>query len=114
MNYLLNGSLEHQSNISFDLKQIILKATQLDYKNRYKSVKEMDLAIQQKQVIIPPFNNTTLKSKMISLAWIAFILMVVVDMEPGETIKNSFINKLSCFFVYIFWFIPLLQQEFIP
>ena len=72
MNYLLNGSLEHQNNISFDLKQII-----------------------------PPFNNTTLKSKMISLAWIAFILMVVVDMQPGETIKNSFINKLSCFlFIY--------------
>ena len=101
MNYLLNGSLEHQNNIPFDLKQIILKATQLDYKNRYNSVKEMDLAIQQKQVIIPPFNNTTLKSKMISLAWIAFILMVVVDMQPGETIHNSFINKLSCFlFIY--------------
>ena len=61
----------------------------------------MDLAIQQKQVIIPPFNNATLKSKMISLAWIAFILMVVVDMQPGETIHNSFINKLSCFvFIY--------------
>lgn len=43
MNYLLNGSLEHQNNISFDLKQVILKATQLDYKNRYNSVKEMDL-----------------------------------------------------------------------
>lgn len=40
MNYLLNGSLEHQNNISFDLKQVILKATQLDYKNRYNSVKE--------------------------------------------------------------------------
>ena len=53
MNYLLNGSLEHQNNISFDLKQVILKATQLDYKNRYNSVKEMDLAIQQKLVIIP-------------------------------------------------------------
>lgn len=101
MNYLLNGSLEHQSNISFDLKQIILKATQLDYKNRYNSVKEMDLAIQQKLVVIPPLNNDTFKSKMISLAWIVFTLMIVVDMEPGETIKNSFINKLSCFlFIY--------------
>lgn len=113
MNYLLNGSLEHQNNISFDLKQIILKATQLDYKNRYNSVKEMDLAIQQKLVVIPPLNNDTFKSKMISLAWIVFTLMIMVDMEPGETIKNSFIiTKL--FFVYIFWFIPLLQQEFIP
>lgn len=101
MNYLLNGSLEHQSNISFDLKQIILKATQLDYKNRYNSVKEMDLAIQQKLVVIPPLNNDTFKSKMISLAWIVFTLMIVVDMEPGETIKNSFINKLSCFCLYI-------------
>lgn len=27
MNYLLNGSLEHQNNIPFDLKQVILKAT---------------------------------------------------------------------------------------
>ena len=101
MNYLLNGSLEHQDNISFDLKQIILKATQLDYKNRYNSVKEMDLAIQQKLVVIPPLNNDTFKSKMISLAWIVFTLMIVVDMEPGETINNSFINKLSCFlFIY--------------
>lgn len=91
MNYLLNGSLEHQNNISFDLKQIILKATQLDYKNRYNSVKEMDLAIQQKLVVIPPLNNDTFKSKMISLAWIVFTLMIMVDMEPGETIKNSFI-----------------------
>ena len=66
MNYLLNGSLEHQNNIPFDLKQIILKATQLDYKNRYNSVKEMDLAIQQKLVVIPPLNNDTFKSKMIS------------------------------------------------
>lgn len=101
MNYLLNGSLEHQSNISFDLKQIILKATQLDYKNRYNSVKEMDLAIQQKLVVIPPLNNDTFKSKMISLAWIVFTLIIVVDMEPGKTIKNSFINKLSCFCLYI-------------
>ena len=91
MNYLLNGSLEHQNNISFDLKQVILKATQLDYKNRYNSVKEMDLAIQQKLVVIPPLNNDTFKSKMISLAWIVFTLMIVVDMEPGETINNSFI-----------------------
>ena len=93
MNYLLNGSLEHQNNISFDLKQIILKATQLDYKNRYNSVKEMDLAIQQKLVVIPPLNNDTFKSKMISLAWIVFTLIIVVDMESGETIKNSFINN---------------------
>ena len=101
MNYLLNGSLEHQNNIPFDLKQIILKATQLDYKNRYKSVKEMDLAIQQKQVIIPAINNDTFKSKMISLAWIAFIFMVTVDMQPGDPIKNSTINKISCFtFMY--------------
>ena len=101
MNYLLNGSLEHQNNIPFDLKQVILKATQLDYKNRYNSVKEMDLAIQGKAVIIPPFNHETLKSKLVSLAWILFIFILVVDMEPGETIKNSFINKLSCFvFIY--------------
>ena len=101
MNYLLNGSLEHQNNIPVDLKQVILKATQLDYKNRYNSVKEMDLSIQQKLVIIPPLNNDTFKSKMISLAWIVFTLMIVADMEPGETIKNSFINKLSCFvFIY--------------
>ncbi len=101
MNYLLNGSLEHQNNIPFDLKQIILKATQLDYKNRYKSVKEMDLAIQQKQVIIPAINNDTFKSKMISLAWIAFMFMVTVDMQPGDPIKNSTINKISCFtFMY--------------
>ena len=66
----------------------------------------MDLAIQQKLVVIPPFNNDTFKSKMISLAWIIFTLMIVVDMEPGETINNSFINnsfinKLSCFvFIY--------------
>lgn len=101
MNCLLNGSLEHQNNIPFDLKQIILKATQLDYKNRYKSVKEMDLAIQQKQVIIPAINNDTFKSKMISLAWIAFMFMVTVDMQPGDPIKNSTINKISCFtFMY--------------
>ena len=101
MNYLLNGSLEHQNNIPFDLKQIVLKATQLDYKNRYKSVKEMDLAIQQKQVIIPAINNDTFKSKMISLAWIAFMFMVTVDMQPGDPIKNSTINKISCFtFMY--------------
>ena len=101
MNYLLNGSLEHQNNIPFDLKQVILKATQLDYKNRYNSVKEMDLAIQGKAVIIPPFNHETLKSKLVSLAWILFIFILVVDMEPGDTIKNSFINKLSCFmFIY--------------
>lgn len=101
MNYLLNGSLEHQNNVPFDLKQIILKATQLDYKNRYKSVKEMDLAIQQKQVIIPAINNDTFKSKMISLAWIAFMFMVTVDMQPGDPIKNSTINKISCFtFMY--------------
>lgn len=101
MNYLLNGSLEHQNNIPFDLKQIILKATQLDYKNRYKSVKEMDLAIQQKQVIIPAINNDTFKSKMISLAWIVFMFMVTVDMQPGDPIKNSTINKISCFtFMY--------------
>ena len=101
MNYLLNGSLEHQNNIPFNLKQIILKATQLDYKNRYKSVKEMDLAIQQKQVIIPAINNDTFKSKMISLAWIAFMFMVTVDMQPGDPIKNSTINKISCFtFMY--------------
>lgn len=101
MNYLLNDSLEHQNNIPFDLKQIILKATQLDYKNRYKSVKEMDLAIQQKQVIIPAINNDTFKSKMISLAWIAFMFMVTVDMQPGDPIKNSTINKISCFtFMY--------------
>lgn len=93
MNYLLNGSLEHQNNIPFDLKQVILKATQLDYKNRYNSVKEMDLAIQGKAVIIPPFNHETLKSKLVSLAWILFIFILVVDMEPGETIKNSFINN---------------------
>lgn len=101
MNYLLNGSLEHQNNIPLDLKQIILKATQLDYKNRYNSVKEMDLAIRGKTVIIPPFNHETLKSKLVSLAWILFIFILVVDMEPGDTIKNSFINKLSCFmFIY--------------
>ena len=101
MNYLLNGSLEHQDNIPLDLKHIIIKATQLDYKNRYNSVKEMDLAIQGKSVIIPPFNHETLKSKLISLAWILFIFILVVDMEPGDTIKNSFINKLSCFvFIY--------------
>lgn len=101
MNYLLNGSLEYQNNIPFDLKQIILKATQLDYKNRYKSVKEMDLAIQQKQVIIPAINNDTFKSKMISLAWIAFMFMVTVDMQPGDPIKNSTINKISYFtFMY--------------
>ena len=101
MNYLLNGSLEHQNNIPLDLKQIILKATQLDYKNRYNSVKEMDLAIRGKSVIIPPFNHETLKSKLVSLAWILFIFILVVDMEPGDTIKNSFINKLSCFmFIY--------------
>ena len=101
MNYLLNGSLEHQDNIPLDLKHIIIKATQLDYKNRYNSVKEMDLAIRGKSVIIPPFNHETLKSKLISLAWILFIFILVVDMEPGDTIKNSFINKLSCFmFIY--------------
>lgn len=101
MNYLLNGSLEHQNNIPLDLKQIILKATQLDYKNRYNSVKEMDLAIRGKSVIIPPFNHETLKSKLVSLAWILFIFILVVDMEPGDTIRNSFINKLSCFvFIY--------------
>ena len=101
MNYLLNGSLEHQDNIPFVLKQVILKATQLDYKNRYNSVKEMDLAIQGKEIILPPFNNSTLKSKLISIGLIVFTLMIVVDMEPGETIKNSFINKLSCFlFIY--------------
>lgn len=106
MNYLLNGSLEHQNNIPFDLKQIILKATQLDYKNRYKSVKEMDLAIQQKQVIIPAINNDTFKSKMISLAWIAFMFMVTVDMQPGDPIKNSTINKISCFtFMYFVLFL---------
>lgn len=106
MNYLLNGSLEHQNNISFDLKQVILKATQLDYKNRYNSVKEMDLAIQQKLVIIPPLNNDTFKSKMISLAWIVFTLIIVVDMEPRETIKNSFINKLSvlCLSILVYSF----------
>ena len=97
MNYLLNGSLEHQDNIPLDLKHIIIKATQLDYKNRYNSVNEMDLAIQGKSVIIPPFNHETLKSKLVSLAWILFIFILVVDMEPGDTIKNSFINKLSCF-----------------
>ena len=101
MNYLLNGSLEHQDNIPLDLKHIIIKATQLDYKNRYNSVNEMDLAIQGKSVIIPPFNHETLKSKLVSLAWILFIFILVVDMEPGDTIKNSFINKLSCFmFIY--------------
>lgn len=73
MNYLLNGSLEHQNNISFDLKQ----------------------------VIIPAINNDTFKSKMISLAWIVFMFMVTVDMQPGETIKNSTLNKISCFtFMY--------------
>ena len=73
----------------------------MNYKNRYNSVKEMDLAIQQKLVVIPPLNNDTFKSKMISLAWIVFTLIIVVDMEPGKTIKNSFINKLSCFvFIY--------------
>lgn len=101
MNYLLNGSLEHQDNIPFVLKQVILKATQLDYKNRYKSVKEMDLAIRGKEIILPPFNNNTRKSKLISLGLIVFTLMIVVDLEPGETINNSFINKLSCFlFLY--------------
>ena len=101
MNYLLNGSLEHQDNIPLDLKHIIIKATQLDYKNRYNSVKEMDLAIRGKTVIIPPFNHETLKSKLVSLAWTLFIFILVVDMEPGDTIKNSFINKLSCFmFIY--------------
>ena len=76
-------------------------AAKILHKNRYNSVKEMDLAIQQKLVIIPPLNNDTFKSKMISLAWIVFTLMIVVDLEPGETIKNSFINKLSRFvFIY--------------
>lgn len=89
MNYLLNGSLEHQNNISFDLKQVILKATQLDYKNRYNSVKEMDLAIQQKLVIIPPLNNDTFKSKMISLAWIVFTLIIVVIWSQGKPLKTA-------------------------
>ena len=108
MNYLLNGSLEHQNNIPLDLKHIIIKATQLDYKNRYNSVNEMDLAIQGKSVIIPPFNHETLKSKLVSLAWILFIFILVVDMEPGDTIKNSFINKLSCFMSKIPW--PILYS----
>jgi len=61
----------------------------------------MDLSIQQKQVIIPAINNDTFKSKMISLAWIVFMFMVTVDMQPGETIKNSTLNKISCFtFMY--------------
>ena len=101
MNYLLNGTLENQDNIPLDLKKIILKATQIDYKNRYNSFKEMDLAIQGKEMILPPINNETFKSKMISLSWILFILIIVANMEPSKTIKNSFINKLSCFlFMY--------------
>lgn len=89
MNYLLNGSLEHQNNIPVDLKQVILKATQLDYKNRYNSVKEMDLSIQQKLVIIPPLNNDTFKSKMISLAWIVFTLMIVPIWSQGKPLKTA-------------------------
>lgn len=106
MNYLLNGSLEHQNNISFDLKQVILKATQLDYKNRYNSVKEMDLAIQQKQVIIPAINNDTFKSKMISLAWIVFMFMVQLICNLVKLSKTAHSIKLVvlhlCILVYSF------------
>lgn len=101
MNYLLNGTLENQDNIPLEFKKIILRATQIDYKKRYNSVKDMDLAIQGKEIILPPINNETIQSKIISLVWILFTLIIVMDMKPGETIKNSFINKLSCFsFIY--------------
>lgn len=66
MNYICNGSLDDQYGIPNDFKTVILKATQLDYKNRYANVHDMDLAIQGKTFIIPCINNESKKSKFMA------------------------------------------------
>ena len=113
MNYLLNHSLENQNGISTDLKTVILKATQLDYKNRYKNVHEMDLAIQKKLIIFPCFNNETKKSRIISLLWTLFFIFISYDMKPGSTITNHIFNSLASFVFMYFALFLYYNQSFL-
>lgn len=111
MNYISNGSLENQDFISKDYKHIISKATQLDYKNRYQSVRDMDLALQGKYIIYPCINNETKKSKFISLVWILFMLWISIDLEPTSTFKHNTINQI-CAFLFMYFGLFLCYNKY--
>lgn len=112
MNYICNGSLDDQYGIPNDFKTVILKATQLDYKNRYANVHDMDLAIQGKTFIIPCINNESKKSKFISFLWTFFFILITYDMKPSETITNSILNSISCFLFLYFGLILYYNKTF--
>lgn len=85
LNVLLNGKLELDDSISYSMQKIINKACQMDAKNRYKDVLEMDRAIQGKNWYLPGIHDETFKKKMISWIWILLIFWIAKDMQLTTT-----------------------------
>lgn len=101
LNVLLNGQLEVDDTISYSMRKVIHKACQMDAKNRYKDVLDMDRAIQGKNWYIPGIHDETIKKKIIRWIWILLIFGIAKEMEGSTNTEfNHMISlQISGFFV---------------
>lgn len=112
-NILLNGSLDNQEGISKSEKLIIHKACQLDYKNRYKNVSELDAALHNRYFIFPGINNEKLISKIYCWIYIIFSLSISLDQHKSGTFSHVLTNQIAMFlFMYITLWIFLNKIKF--
>lgn len=98
INVLSTKNLDDIENIPKQLHPIVKKATQLDYRNRYKTVTELDRALQGKSIIIPGIIDENKHNKIISWIWILIFLWIVSNMKDNHAFKNYPITLLSAFF----------------
>ena len=103
MNYISNGSIKNLDGICLEYKAIISKACQLDFKNRYHSVQEMDLALQGKRFIIPGINNERKVSILISWFGILIDLYVLKNMDPSTSTFCHYNLELVASFLFLYF-----------
>lgn len=103
MNYISNGSIENLDGICLEYKAIISKACQLDFKNRYHSVQEMDLALHGKRFIIPGINNEHKISILISWFWILIDLYILKNMNPSTSTFRHYYLELVASFLFLYF-----------
>ncbi len=96
-NILLNGTLDNLEGIPKTSQLVIKKACQLDYKNRYKNVSELDAALFNRYFIFPGINNEKTKTKIYCWIYILLSISIAISQQKSSSFKYTLTNQIAIF-----------------
>lgn len=104
-NVLLTNRLPQEYLYTGKYKSIIAKATSLDRKDRYHSVKELKKALNDQYIIIPGFTNPSKRARIVCLLVFICILYFASELKDSTSMSDVYYKIAGFIYIYTIEFL---------